>query len=284
MDPIEKCRYPMEEIMPVVSELAQKYTGCDHSSVTYERAQMLMEAVVYCINEDGRQEGNALAEKSIPAREAYENGRKIVADKVMELRTLYHTLIPDFRDYGSMCLKDTVRKGIPAFLERYDFKYAPQETLLTLDYPVLRNYGALSGVDLVLRYLQDIRLEQKFLRRMGDEYIVKVLRKYHRDYEYLSENICGIVLQNVTGHMILDKPLEEQGFGQEELESLEEILSDKTEEQIRAYLLKALERLMAEYYDNDDRLLAYLGGGLSDIVTRIRHNTENHCLGQLFVL
>ena len=41
---------------------------------------------------------------------------------------------------------------------------------------------------------------------------------------------------------------------------------------------------MAEYYDNDDRLLAYLGGGLSDIVTRIKYNTENHCLGQLFVL
>ena len=91
-------------------------------------------------------------------------------------------------------------------------------------------------------------------------------------------------MQNVTGHMILDKPLPGQGFGQEELESLEEILSDKTEEQIKAYLLKALERLMAEYYDNDDRLLAYLGGGLSDIVTRIKYNTENHCLGQLFVL
>lgn len=284
VDPIEKCRYPMEEIMPIVSELAQKYTGCDHSSVTYEKAQMLMEAVVYCINEDGRQEGNALAAKSIPAREAYENGRKIVKEKLMELRTLYHALIPDFRDYGSMCLKDTVRKGIPAFLERYDFKYAPQETLLTLDYPAMRNYGALSGIDLVLCYLRDIQLEQKFLHRMGDKYIIKVLRKYHRDYEYLSENICGIVLQNVTGHMILDKPLPGQGFGQEELESLEEILSDKTEEQIKAYLLKALERLMAEYYDNDDRLLAYLGGGLSDIVTRIKYNTENHCLGQLFVL
>lgn len=270
--------------MPIVSELAQKYTGCDHSSVTYEKAQMLMEAVVYCINEDGRQEGNTLAAKRIPAREAYENGRKIVADKVMELRTLYHALIPDFRDYGSICLQDTVRKGIPAFLEKYDFKYAPQETLLTLDYPILRNYGALSGIDLVLCYLRDIRLEQKFLHRMGDKYISKVLRKYHRDYEYLSENICDIVLQNVTGHMILDKPLEGQGFGQEELESLEEILSDKTEEQIRAYLLKAMERLIAEYYDNDDCLLTYLSGGLSDIVTRIRYHTENHCLGQLFVL
>ena len=284
MAPIEKCSYPMEEMMPIVSELAWKYTGCDHSSVTYEKAQMLMEAVLYCINEDRRQEGNALVAKNIPAKEAYEQGRKIVLEKLKKLQTLYNELIPDFKDYGSVCLKDTVRKGIPAFLERYDFRYAPQETLLTLDYPVLRSYGVLSGVDLVLCYMQDIRLEQKFLSKMEDKYIVKVLRKYQRDYEYVLVNICEIVLQNMAGHMILEKPLQGQGFNREELESMEEILSDKTEEQIKAYLLKALERLMAEYYDNDDRLLAYLGGGLSDIATRIRNNAENRCLGQLFML
>lgn len=270
--------------MPIVSELAWKYTGCDHSSVTYEKAQMLMEAVLYCINEDRRQEGNALVAKNIPAKEAYEQGRKIVLEKLKKLQTLYNELIPDFKDYGSVCLKDTVRKGIPAFLERYDFRYAPQETLLTLDYPVLRSYGVLSGVDLVLCYMQDIRLEQKFLSKMEDKYIVKVLRKYQRDYEYVLVNICEIVLQNMAGHMILDKPLQGQGFNREELESLEEILSDKTEEQIKAYLLKALERLMAQFYDNDDCLLAYLGGGLSDIATRIRNNAENRCLGQLFML
>ncbi|MDE5937776.1 MAG: hypothetical protein K2H37_01670 [Lachnospiraceae bacterium] len=280
---IEKCSYPMEEIMPIVSELAWKYTGCDHSSVTYEKAQMLMEAVMYCIREDGRQEGNALVAKNVSAREAYEHGREIVKDKLMKLQTLYNELIPNFRDYGSMCLKDTVRKGIPAFLERYDFRYAPQETLRMLDYPILRAYGDLSGVSLVLNYLQDICLEQKFLQKMDNGYPGKILRKYHRDFEYLLENICEIVLQNMIGHIMLDKPLQETGFSQEELESLEEILADKTEEQIKAYLLRALERLTAKYYDNDDVMLEYLSGGLSDIVTRIKYNTENHCLEQLFV-
>ena len=270
--------------MPIVSELAWKYTGCDHSSVTYEKAQMLMATVMYCINEDGRQEGNALAAKHISAREAYEHGREIVKEKLMKLQTLYNELIPDFKDYGSVCLKDTVRKGIPAFLERYDFKYAPQETLLTLDYPILRNYGGLSGVSLVLCYMQDICLEQKFLQRMDDQYVVKILRKYHRDYAYRLENICGMVLQNMMGHMMLDKPLQETGFSQEELESLEEILSDKTVEQIKSYLLRSLERLTAAYYDNDRGMSEYLACGLPDIAVRIKCNMENHCLGQLLVL
>ena len=34
--------YKMEELLPIVSELAQKYTGYESTSVTYEKAQMLM--------------------------------------------------------------------------------------------------------------------------------------------------------------------------------------------------------------------------------------------------
>ena len=38
--------YKMEELLPVVSELAQKYTGYESTSITYEKAQMLMGAVL----------------------------------------------------------------------------------------------------------------------------------------------------------------------------------------------------------------------------------------------
>ena len=43
--------FSMEELLPIVAELAEKYTSGESSSVTYERAQGLMQAVLYCINE-----------------------------------------------------------------------------------------------------------------------------------------------------------------------------------------------------------------------------------------
>ncbi len=275
--------YPMEEVMPIVSDLAYKYTGCDHSSVTYERAQMLMEAVLYCINEYGQGESNALLVKNVPAREAYEQGRMTVLHKRKRLQKLYNEMIMDFRDYGSVCLGDTIRQGIPAFLEKYDDKYAPQETILTLDYPILQSFDTLSGVSRVLRYVQCICLEQKFLQKMHEEYIIQSLRSYQRDYEYLLENICEVVLQNMIGHMILNKPLQETGFGRAELEELEEVLSDKTVEQIKAYAGRALERLVHQYYDGDSELTDYLSCGLLNIAARIHCNRENHCLGNIFV-
>lgn len=43
--------YEMEELIPLVKELCDRYTGKESTSVTYEAAQRLMEAVLYCIHE-----------------------------------------------------------------------------------------------------------------------------------------------------------------------------------------------------------------------------------------
>ena len=37
--------YTTEELVPIVGRLAQTWTGNDHTSISYERAQQLMEAV-----------------------------------------------------------------------------------------------------------------------------------------------------------------------------------------------------------------------------------------------
>lgn len=185
--------YSMEELVPLVSKLAFRYTGGEHSSVTYEKAQMLMEAVLYCIREFRERQGNALMAGNIPAEEAYRRGQELVLEKVRKLQTLYNEMILNFRDYGCLCLRDTVRKGIPAFLQRYDFQFAPQETLLTLDYPVRENLEHLSGVDRVLAYMECICREQAYLGEMDEREVVAILHDYHRDYGHLIENICGIV-------------------------------------------------------------------------------------------
>ena len=39
--------YEMEELLPIVATLAEKYTGGESSSISYEKAGQLMEAVMY---------------------------------------------------------------------------------------------------------------------------------------------------------------------------------------------------------------------------------------------
>ncbi|MBP7349454.1 MAG: hypothetical protein KA965_12300 [Butyrivibrio sp.] len=46
---ITECGYTMEELVPLVGELAGSYAGYESSSISYEKAQQFMEAVLYCI-------------------------------------------------------------------------------------------------------------------------------------------------------------------------------------------------------------------------------------------
>ena len=44
-------RYKMEELVPIVGKLAEKYTAFESTSISYEKAEQLMGAVLYSIHE-----------------------------------------------------------------------------------------------------------------------------------------------------------------------------------------------------------------------------------------
>lgn len=54
-------KYEIEELVPIVAELAKKYTGYESTSITYEKAEQLMGAVLYCIQEMELSDRNAIA-------------------------------------------------------------------------------------------------------------------------------------------------------------------------------------------------------------------------------
>lgn len=281
---MENFGYSLEELAAIVAELIPKYVGYEHSSITYEKAQMLMEGVLYCIRECIGQDSHALAEKELPAQKAYMLGQEIISDKFQKLQHIYNNLIFNFKDYGLDCLKDTVIKGFPAFLANYDLKFVPQETLLTLDYPLLKKPGTSTGIDAVLEYLECLRLEQQFLQKFDDSYIREILCAYHNDYELLIENICHIVLQNTIGHLIAEKPLACKGFSPDDFAYMEDILHQKSVKEIECFIRKLIHVLTERYYGNDAALSCYLSYDISDIVTRIQLGMREHRWEGIFLV
>ena len=154
--------YEMEELIPIVAELAERYTGYESTSVTYEKANQLMEAVIYCIHEyetavmektgecgasaEDRSVTEIASAERVSAKEAYLLGSRLVDAKVRAMKEMYHELIGHFHSYGNIALKDAVA-AVPEFLKWYDIKYDPQNTILTLDYPVLKDLVEYSGID-----------------------------------------------------------------------------------------------------------------------------------------
>lgn len=184
-------RYKMEELLPLAGRLAERYTAYESTSVTYEKAEQLMGAVLYCIREgEEADRGLPSAGNSLPAKEAYERGLRAVRQKTRDALNLYHTLLPDFCAYGNTFLYDTVVKGLPEFFRWYDTEFCPQDTILTLDYPVEQDLSGCCGVDKIWKYIRCILLEQQYLARFSQQYVIEMLKEWNPSYMDTPVNLC----------------------------------------------------------------------------------------------
>lgn len=275
--------YQMEELLPIVSELAQKYAGYESTSITYEKAQSLMEAVLFCLSEYNSSAKDSLVQKDISVKEQYNIGAKLLSEKVENIRKIFNEISFQFEDFGVKCLYDTVQKGIPQFLKWYDIKFCPQNTILTLDYPLLIDCSSLTGADAVYKYIWAIQTEQIFLGKFDRNYVMLVLEKYNSEYRDMIENICSIVLTNIIGHIAIKKPFNDIDFLYREYLQLSKIFAGKSIPDIENVVKDLIKKIVSQFYENDMDMLEYLCYETNNIAVRIYTANQHEQLSKIFV-
>lgn len=274
--------YEMEELVTIVGKLAEKYTSHESTSITYEKAEQLMGAVLYCIHELWESSGNAPSlNKKLSAQRAYEMGAAYVREKTGKALDLYNRILPEFCHYENKCLYDTFVKGIPEFFKWYDVQFEPQNTILTLDYPLLKDISEYTGIDKIFEFIKAIGLEQKFLKLFPAGYVINILSKDNRNWQESMDNICEIVFIHVIGHIILGKSLTVIELEEDDYSYMQKIFKQATLEDIKKQLTTALEIFIKNYYENDRELLNYLSGAISGIVVRLKNAADNKVLGNI---
>lgn len=312
--------YELEELIPIVTYLAEKYTMKESSSITYEKARQLMGAVEYCIHENqlveqdvqwnwgikehdirtesilqesvlqeslAHDEGkitakNASEDGRITAKAAYEMGYQLVLEKVNQVRTRYNGLIETFESYGNRNYEDTVMRGIPGFLLHYDARFEPQNHILTMDYPVLLPLESACGVDVILDYIKEIALEQQFLQQLPKDYIIEILSEYHSDYKNMYFNLCIPVLHQILGRLIVGKRLMDSMFTQQDYEKISEYVRVNQKDQLISECTVMLKQFLEQYYEGHLELFHYLGSELENFVTEIMNAVQHDCVETIF--
>ena len=239
--------YKIEELVPIVAMLTEQYTGKESTSVTYEKADQLMKAVLYCIRETHRNNSkHTLTAGRLSAQRAYKIGYELVMAKVKKAMELYNHITENFDSYGNRCLEDTVIKGMPEFFRWYDVRFEPQNTILTLDYPILTDVSKREGVDAVYHYLRCISLEQTFLQHFDKQEIQNILNQYNPDYPEMIDNLPAIVCQSL--------------FSQ---------IKWKNDENLTEQMIHYTDSFVAAYYNNNQTLSKYLQQSIPDIAFRM---------------
>lgn len=269
-------KYEIEELVPIVAKLAEGYTSKESTSITYDKAQQLMGAVLYSIHEGEKAEHFLLVQKDeIPLERMYAIGAKCVEEKTKETLNLYNEIMTHFSSYENKCLNDTVVKGLPEFFKWYDCKYEPQNTILTLDYPILVDLSEYTGIDRIYDYILCIQMEQKFLNKFSSEYVMEILSKYDKQYRLIIDNICEIVLMNVIIHILAGKNISILNFEPEEYLKMQALIQTENLSDLRGKLKNAVNVLIREYYENDEKLMDYLYKAVDNISVRIKSAADN---------
>lgn len=304
-----------EELVSVVGKLAEKYTSGESTSVTYETAEKLMGAVLYCIREaeqdlaagkesredifceGGESEAHAGAgtgkrtegqagekltvQEEMTAEQKYEKGLVCVEEKTKRALALYNEMLPDFLSYENRCLYDTVVKGLPEFFKWYDVRFEPQNTIITLDYPVLRDLSGYSGIDRIFEFIRYIRLEQEFLGAFPTTCVTGWLKKYNREYRETADNICEIVLGFLFGHFLVGKALEDE-LDEADYLRIQQIFMKRDLCDIMELLRDAVD-VFAEKCGGDSRglLAAYLSGAVENLAVRMKNAAAHGVLRRM---
>jgi hypothetical protein len=279
--------YTMEELLPVVEKLTFQFTSGDSSSVTYETARMLMEAILYCI-EEYEKEGNEFGVRSESRQEAayvYKLGYEAVREKVYKAKELYEIILKDFKDYGLRNLKETFLDGMPAFFIRYDPKFKPQDHLLTLDYPTVGVITNLKGIDAIYQYLCNIKLENDFLQVFAPENIARRLERLMPDYkEAYYDNICDAVLLTIIGCYIADKSIGQLDLGDEDMIAVQGYFEGNEIEIVEGKIQHILAVLFQQVFSGNEEMKAYFMQSSRNYAVRIMNGIQNNSLSGVFGL
>lgn len=274
--------YEMEELVPLVAQLSEKYTSKESTSVSYETARQLMEAVMYCINECTSGQTIASSQRLLAA-EAYQYGYEALTRKVKRTQDAYNEMIVDFCGYGNRNYEATVEKAIPGFFLYYDAQFAPQETIITMDYPTICPVRGKYGIDAIETYVQYISYEQKFMSMFQRQYVCEVLGRDHSDFKNGYHNICRVILRHVLGHLLIRKGFQEEAREQD-YEKLCDLVISSSGQQLREVLAGLLEKLINEKYHADMGMRDYLVCDLDDLVVEMQNAAEHDVMQQVIVL
>ncbi len=279
--------YTMEELLPVLGWLVEKYTSKESTSVTYERAELLMGAVTYCIDHcTCGKDGSIVAsgeEHKLSAMEAYRSGYQYILEQTKAAQDRYSKMIGSFCSYGNENYRDVVEKALPGFFLYYDPRFAPREHIITMDYPVPGMRVGACGIDAIAPYVDAICLEQEFMGSLPEDYICRVLRGFHRDYGEQIFNICFVVLRSLLCCGLLGKGPEADAVPQD-YERLGRLVLNMERESLLTVLKQVLVRLIERQYDGDRTLREYLARDLPDFAAELENAAEHGVLPRVAVL
>lgn len=278
--PIEIKDKMTQGMIEVFMEKMRRYTGGD-SSVSKERAQSLMDSILYTLsfymrNMDMQDMIEMLKTQGIV--EVFKQSHYHLLQHVHNLYLQVQELQSHKLNISLDIYQETITKGLTAFFDVYNFDYCSQDIILTLDYPTCYPLKQV-GLERLIEYVHYLEIEHDFLNCFQQSDIEKVLRGYCFYNDGIIDNISLLFMNQLLMKSLIGFHYDLLFQNQEEINQLYQVLSSYSSKELYDILYRQLQILIKSLETHHQQeILIYFAYILNDLVSYLHQHNQFHTL------
>lgn len=272
-----------EEVWALLAWRVKLWTGMDHSSVTAERAQHILDSLLVTLElgEEALQGNNALVQGQVPLEELFLLGRKRTNVKRKVARQLWRKVLDTLPPTDNLCCRETLRDGMAAFFRVYEPEFSPAEIHITCDYPICVPAEG-QGIVFIQTYLERAYQENLFCAPFDAQCLRQLWRRHGLGAEAIG-NLFTPVLATALGCVLMGEDPRALAPSASGVARLQQGLLVKSRAQVEDLVAQALVRLAAALGLERRTLIRYLERAAMVVAADVFHGVERLTLGRVLM-
>ena len=184
----------IEDFMLLLEKKIHQYTGGD-SSLSKEKAQMIMESidktlVFYLQQYDEQYVISLLYQHNI--QELYFQSAQYLLHSLHQLYLQTLHLQKQILPIPVDIYQKTLRNGLSAFFQAYNYEYHFSDLIITFDYPTCHPLKQ-KDLNKMMEYIHNLEIEHMFLHTFDIQNIIYCFQHFYYYDIYMIENISGMI-------------------------------------------------------------------------------------------
>ncbi|MDD3270213.1 MAG: DUF6179 domain-containing protein [Syntrophomonadaceae bacterium] len=279
------------QIMALLAESIVRYTGGESTSLKEETAQRIMMSMLYAIDAFlkslGAPEDAIAAITADPIKDSYVKGLGLLEVTFEDTKQLYHEIRQNKLDIPIEAYHMTIDE-LAQFFNHYDMRFNAQDTIASIDYPLLFDDMQVQGVFYIKQYLEKLALETEFCRLFPSGDIKKLLFNYDRvyrvNYRESLINIFEIVLNNAVFSVMSGGSADVLGITRYQCKYLADMFKAMDYRQCSARISASIGALLGELHIDKPALRAYILRFKTLLIPQLLNALQNESLEHLVIL
>ncbi len=280
------------QLMGLLRDLILRYTRGESTSVKTETAQNLLLSILYSIDtyisSYPHPEEALVLLQAHPLQETYDKGLAQLNLCFNATHSFFQALQANKLDFPNQAYHATLDEALPDFFKNYDILFRAQDTMASIDYPLLFDDMHKQGILYIQQYLEHLAIENEFCQLFPQQDVKQLLSNYGRVYRIdTSEaliNLFEIVLTNSLFSFLAGNKARELSLSKLQYEMVREKFSSLTSDQCSLLFAEAIPALIADLGIDNARLNNYISDFQKVLLPRFWNALEHNCLANVIIL